>query len=407
MAAIAASARHADAEGGVARTVRRTIGVARHRRSRTAAARAARYHSGSHRQCFADERPAAAVLDYPFDAPPGARHRRSRSRPGVHWLRMPLPFALDHINLWLLEDDDGYDARRLRLRRRGDARALERHFATTLRGAPDPRASSPRTTIPTTSATRRGSRRASAAPVAMTQAEYLTAHAIVDGQRGLRAGADVCALFRRARHGGRARRGAGGARQSLPPRRAGAAARVRRGCIDGDTVDAGRTRVARDRRLRPLARARVARTAAERGVLIAGDMLLPRISTNVERRGPSSPTAIRSRASSIRSPRSRRCRRDTLVLPSHGLPFRGIALRVAQLRAHHAARLAELEDAHRGAPRAVSRRPTSCRCCSAASSTCSSASSRWARRSPISTTCGTRGRAQRSVATDGAIRFAA
>ena len=23
---------------------------------------------------------------------------------GVHWLRMPLPFALDHINLWLLED---------------------------------------------------------------------------------------------------------------------------------------------------------------------------------------------------------------------------------------------------------------------------------------------------------------
>ncbi|MGB5740084.1 MAG: MBL fold metallo-hydrolase [Woeseia sp.] len=25
---------------------------------------------------------------------------------GVHWLRMPLPFALSHINLWLLEDDD-------------------------------------------------------------------------------------------------------------------------------------------------------------------------------------------------------------------------------------------------------------------------------------------------------------
>ncbi len=27
--------------------------------------------------------------------------------PGVRWLRMPLPFALDHINLWLLEDADG------------------------------------------------------------------------------------------------------------------------------------------------------------------------------------------------------------------------------------------------------------------------------------------------------------
>jgi len=27
---------------------------------------------------------------------------------GVHWIRMPLPFALDHINLWLLDDGDGW-----------------------------------------------------------------------------------------------------------------------------------------------------------------------------------------------------------------------------------------------------------------------------------------------------------
>jgi glyoxylase-like metal-dependent hydrolase (beta-lactamase superfamily II) len=27
---------------------------------------------------------------------------------GIQWLRMPLPFALDHINLWLVEDDDGW-----------------------------------------------------------------------------------------------------------------------------------------------------------------------------------------------------------------------------------------------------------------------------------------------------------
>jgi glyoxylase-like metal-dependent hydrolase (beta-lactamase superfamily II) len=30
---------------------------------------------------------------------------------------------------------------------------------------------------------------------------------------------------------------------------------------------------------------------------------------------------------------------DTLVLPSHGLPFRGLHRRLAQLRAHHLARL--------------------------------------------------------------------
>ena len=28
--------------------------------------------------------------------------------PGILWLRMPLPFALSHINLWLLEDGDGW-----------------------------------------------------------------------------------------------------------------------------------------------------------------------------------------------------------------------------------------------------------------------------------------------------------
>ena len=27
---------------------------------------------------------------------------------GVWWIRMPLPFALDHINLWILADGDGF-----------------------------------------------------------------------------------------------------------------------------------------------------------------------------------------------------------------------------------------------------------------------------------------------------------
>jgi glyoxylase-like metal-dependent hydrolase (beta-lactamase superfamily II) len=33
---------------------------------------------------------------------------------------------------------------------------------------------------------------------------------------------------------------------------------------------------------------------------------------------------------------------DTLVLPSHGKPFRGLHVRIAQLRAHHKARLDEV-----------------------------------------------------------------
>ncbi len=82
--------------------------------------------------------------------------------PGIRWLRMPLPFALDHINLWLLEEDEDFTLVDCGY---GDAptRALwERHFAETLGGRPVT-ASSPPTAIPTISATPRGSRSASAA----------------------------------------------------------------------------------------------------------------------------------------------------------------------------------------------------------------------------------------------------
>ncbi len=50
--------------------------------------------------------PADTGLRYPFEAPePGAAREVS---PGVFWLRMPLPFSLDHINLYLLRDGPGW-----------------------------------------------------------------------------------------------------------------------------------------------------------------------------------------------------------------------------------------------------------------------------------------------------------
>ena len=45
--------------------------------------------------------------------------------PGIDWLRMPLPFALNHINLWLLADGDGWTGRRYRLRPDADQGGLE------------------------------------------------------------------------------------------------------------------------------------------------------------------------------------------------------------------------------------------------------------------------------------------
>jgi len=81
-------------------------------------------------------------------------------------------------------------------------------------------------------------------------------------------------------------------------------------------------------------------------LLISGDMLLPKISTNVGVWAVSpedDPLAdfLRSLGRFEALPE------DTLVLPSHGLPFVGLHARIAQLRAHHEERLAVLEAAPR------------------------------------------------------------
>ncbi|QIL78524.1 MBL fold metallo-hydrolase [Diaphorobacter sp. HDW4A] len=44
-------------------------------------------------------------LSYPMEAP-AAGHWREVCK-GVYWLRQPMPMALNHINVWLLEDGDG------------------------------------------------------------------------------------------------------------------------------------------------------------------------------------------------------------------------------------------------------------------------------------------------------------
>ncbi len=72
---------------------------------------------------------------YEFDSKP-ASGETQQIAPGVHWLRMPLPFALDHINLWLFEDGDNWGLVDTGL---GDAQSIEhwrRLFATTMNGQP-------------------------------------------------------------------------------------------------------------------------------------------------------------------------------------------------------------------------------------------------------------------------------
>ncbi|NBO43657.1 MAG: MBL fold metallo-hydrolase [Betaproteobacteria bacterium] len=79
-------------------------------------------------------------------------------------------------------------------------------------------------------------------------------------------------------------------------------------------------------------------------ILISGDMVLPRISTNTsvwEIEPESNPVQWFVEGIS----RFRRCKAETLVLPSHGKPFEGLHTRIEQLRNHHAERLDEVRRA--------------------------------------------------------------
>ncbi len=86
---------------------------------------------------------------------------------------------------------------------------------------------------------------------------------------------------------------------------------------------------------------------AQAGLLLSGDMVLPRISTNVsvfEIEPEANPVEWFMRSLDAYA----HCAEDTLVLPSHGKPFRGLAQRIVQLKAHHAERLEALQQAMQG-----------------------------------------------------------
>ena len=284
-----------------------------------------------------------AVLDYPFAAPPGPGELIEVA-PRVHWLRMPLPFALDHINLWLLEENDGFTLVDCGF---GDAttRSIwESHFATTLAKRPILRIIATHCHpdhVGNASwlAARFG------VTVAMTHAEYLTAHALF-GQHAGYGSAPTVDFFRR--HGMAGDHVAAMDARGNPYRRG-----VPELPVTFDRLRDGETRIAGGTSWRILeghghSPEHASLHSPEQNVLISGDMLLPRISTNVsvwapEPDGDPLGAFLESIAAFEMLPP------DTLVLPSHGLPFRGIAVRVGQLRAHHAARLAELVAAIDGA----------------------------------------------------------
>jgi glyoxylase-like metal-dependent hydrolase (beta-lactamase superfamily II) len=283
-------------------------------------------------------------LQYPWpDTPaPGATIEVA---PGIHWLSMPLPFALDHINLWLVQDDKGWAIVDTGIGN-AETRALWDKILPRF---------APVTRVVLTHYHPDHAGNAAwlcgrfGVELWTTQGEYLTAHAVAASAAGYTTEA-VLGVFRRngldsAHHA--AMSGRGNRYRELVPEFPHSYRRI----IDGDALTVGKTGW----------RAMIGHGHApehlslycERlNTVIAGDMLLSTISTNV------SVWSIDPEGDPLRLfldsiARYRELPADVLVLPSHGKPFRGAHERVAQLEAHHRARLDELEHALAQGPRSA------------------------------------------------------
>ena len=252
---------------------------------------------------------------------------------GVEWIRLPLPFTLDHINVWLLDDwvivDCGYasDDARTCWERILEHRRMERIVVT--HGHPD------HIGLGAWLCGKLDVR------MSMTPGEFQFAHDFRTRRGALDRkavvafyamhGADVNLLERVVPGDDHYARGVPSVPQSFEPLAA------------GGYLDTGRSRwrVMIGRGHSP---EHAALYCVDAGVLISGDMLLPRITSHVtvwpmEPDGDPLGEFLRALDEMAALPA------DTLVLPSHGLPFRGIAQRVLQLKRHHDERLQLARDA--------------------------------------------------------------
>ena len=275
------------------------------------------------------------ILDYPDIRIPEAG-KTEEILPGIRWVRMPLPMALDHVNLWLLADGDRWAAVDTGIATE-DQKALWRQVL-----ADHPLSHLVVTHLhPDHVGLASWLQEQTGAPLWMTLGEYSTAHLFLS-QLECWSFAEVEALY--ARHGlnkemlaALAAR-SGGYRKGVP-----ALPPSYRRMIDGDrfTIGQHEWRVITGHGHSP---EHAALYCDELHVLVSGDMMLPRISTNVSVL-PSCPDDDTLGRFLDSISRFEELPEDTLVLPAHGRPFRGLHLRIAQLKAHHAERCEVLTDA--------------------------------------------------------------
>ncbi|MGI4816138.1 MAG: MBL fold metallo-hydrolase [Janthinobacterium lividum] len=296
-------------------------------------------------------------LDYVFQDTLPAAGRTFDVAPGIRWVRMPLPFALDHINLWLLRDTidgrDGWTAIDTGVATADIKTRWEQIFETELDGLPIVRVLAthfhPDHIGLSHWLTEGGDQRRWQVRLWASLGEYLSSKNLVNAS-GPREAADEALIAHLQRNGLNDPetlsylRSRDSHYRKLVPALPSSYRRIR----EGDSVRIGNDdwRVIAGFGHSP---EHSALFCADRGILISGDMVLPRISTNVsvyeqEPEGNGLHDYLQSLGRYDDLPA------QTLVLPSHGKPFRGLHERLKQLREHHADRLDEVREACHTAP---------------------------------------------------------
>jgi len=258
--------------------------------------------------------------------------------PGILWLRMKLPFALDHINLWLLEDGPSWTAVDTGFALPETRAAWHEIFAAELGGRPIGRVIVTHY-HPDHIGLAGWLTEHWQAPLWTTEKEWL--HARMMSREGdedaarlrrdfaHRAGLDDEASTIFAERQGGYRRGV----PSVPPsyHRIGEGTRIQIGGREWRVI-IGEGHAPEHACL----------YCAEAGVLIAGDQILPRISPNISVQAHEPDGDPLARYLTSLDKLRRALPSDILVLPSHNLPFRGVHTRIDELAAHHHARCAEV-----------------------------------------------------------------
>ena len=259
--------------------------------------------------------------------------------PGIHWLRMPLPFQLNHINLWLVDDGDSWTIVDTGINSADSKGLWEKIFAAHLDGKPVKRVIATHlhpdhVGLAGWLCERWG------AELWMTLGEYMSALAVRNDfteSEETRAAhlhrngvpADRISLFHRHK---------GGYAKGVVPLPTSFRRMIHAHPI---TLAGHRWDVIVGRGHAP---EHASLWCPELNVLIAGDQVLPKISTNVGV-WPNEPQADALTWFLDGFSRFRRLPADALVLPSHGFPFVGLHTRLDQLVSHHDARLNDMADA--------------------------------------------------------------